>query len=466
MKLKNLITLFGILFSVLGLANTPLNHVLMGFNIADLMPSTELSVWYKLDEKDRVYVEGRLKEIHAGITKLDQQAQDLQGLSDGSKLNRSVGISLEQFVQKAREFQRDFRALENQVGGLSLLHRTLPSFKDRKLNFEAAVQFYNSAKAELVGQVSALTFFLKGHNGKVVLHRGLDVDALLVTAQSSAEERRGLRNEITKQRIMKTQDQTQIETLFKYTHKTLSYFVRTYGSSQRYRYAENPQGLERDVRKISDLFMVRSYLRALYRVRIGVVGIQYKKGTFHSDLFSSSEVPFLSQPVTQDAVIQELQDHVNSAHKSHSEKLGHHSEWNYGLSLLVRAYSYLQGDSQLVAQNVFVFELLKNDMEEEMMIGDPSSDLMSHFKARYYYRNPEEKERNVRILKELFKEGALGEVSVDSLQGVLNTVLPAFQNFEDQAGESRHNEDLLNQLLDPSNPLTQRRKERAEKLDL
>jgi hypothetical protein len=52
------------------------------------------------------------------------------------------------------------------------------------------------------------------------------------------------------------------------------------------------------------------------------------------------------------------------------------------------------------------------------------------------------------------------------LLGVIGAVLPAFKNFEDQAGESRFKQELLQQIADANNPLSRERADRANELDL
>lgn len=186
--------------------------------------------------------------------------------------------------------------------------------------------------------------------------------------------------------------------------RTLQGFVETYGSSERWRSisAVEQQKRAEDWQELARAFFLRSYLRTMYKMPIGAIGIDYSKMPFGLERFvgrTHDILTFRGEIMwSEEDFIRGEQDYRNALlraeERSADVKLGD-LKWDEATKILEgditflikgrNLMTWLSGQRNLAEAVRMVIRLLAADFYEERLIQRPlgSVEMLTRFRARY-----------------------------------------------------------------------------------
>lgn len=206
------------------------------------------SIWNSLEPNQQTYLNDRIVEISSMTDKLSDLTTQLKNMSDESRVERYQGIELKELLRLIRSFQNEDHALDIKIGELSYIFSKLNSSKHDQINLDFVTDFFRSAKNELIKQSEILTFIVRQPNNQVIIHQSLCTETLLKKIRHSAHQRKEIRDNVSRLRDWSNGDLNQVQSAFQNLFSKLI-----------------------DSQVLDNFFMIRSYLRALYQLRLGEI---------------------------------------------------------------------------------------------------------------------------------------------------------------------------------------------------
>lgn len=367
------------------------------------------------------------------------------------------------FLAAVNRFQMARFALENRIESLKSIADSLPSrlaidaegagLKDipnyGNIKFDPIVDFYKGRMKELVTAVSNLQqgvivangteHIIRANSGKALV---LEVKGLLLSPEKIAE----LRKQVVRARRWGVKAYDTINDYTVYCKKLVQNFIKTYGTTERYRSISGAEATERenDAKRIVQAFWTRSYLRAVYGMPIGAIGINYDKNWFQLDVVLNRTLQsFYEEPVWDETELVRVAQNYRNALKivdDRSQRIldGNLSWVASGRNLI----TWLAGHRNLAKAQHMILNVLAADMYEERLImqADGLAQMKQRYRARYastqedrdYYRN---------LQKAYDPQGgadagaAIGIVT-DSINGKFQDVLVYMKTKEDELAQA------------------------------
>lgn len=368
-----------------------------------------------------------------------------------------------EFLAAVNKFQMGRFALENRIESLRSIADALPSrlaidaegagLKDvpnyGNVKFDPIVDFYQGRIKELVTAVSNLQQNVIVANGAehiIAANSGkaleLSVKGLALSPDKLAE----LRKQVVKARRWGVNATDTINDYTVYSKKLVQTFIKTYGTTERYRSISGAEATERenDAKRIAQAFWTRSYLRAVYGMPIGAIGINYDKAWLHLDVVLNRTLQsFFEEPVWDQAELQRVAQNYRNALKLVDERSQRILDGNLSLVASGRnLITWLAGHRNLAKAQHMILNVLAADMYEERLIleADGLAQMKLRYRARYastqedrdYYRN---------LQKAYDPQGdadpgaAIGIVQ-DSINGKFQDVLVYMKTKEDELAQA------------------------------
>jgi hypothetical protein len=360
----------------------------------------------KRSQHDLQYFKSAVQHVNGLFKTLVEQTvygqNGLKKMSDRSRLQRPVGY--QEFLDQVNRFEQQSIELRNAIGQFSTITSAFPSQVPvnvdgtpraipgyGQVNFAQVSTWYNTQLDKITQYLADLPYAILLANKQVHLiaeksGKGLALD--VPSFQYSAEEILKLKKQARELRVL-PQDELE-EYLEPYTLKLKQMtqaFIKTYGTSERYRYDQKTEDLmAKEIKNYIEYFYARSYIRAVFGMPIGAIGIRYNKSTFNLDvMFSSNTVSFLEEVITDERdMIRAEQDYNNLLATMKGRTVAVFGKDVNFLDRINTAFTWLKGKNRLAVANKMMFELLYNDFKEErLMYAGDLPGMKTMFTQRY-----------------------------------------------------------------------------------
>lgn len=368
-----------------------------------------------------------------------------------------------EFLAAVNRFQMSRMALENRIESLRSIADALPSklaidaegagLKDvpnyGNVKFDPIVDFYKGRMKEVVAAVSNLQQNVIVANGAEHIIRAntgksleLSVKGLALSPEKIAE----LRRQVVRARRWGVKAYDTINDYTVYCKRLVQNFIKTYGTTERYRKISGAEATERenDAKRIVQGFWTRSYLRAVYGMPIGAIGINYDKNWFHLDVVLNRTLQsFYEEPVWDQAELVRVAQNYRNALKIVDERSQRILDGNLSYIAAGRnLITWLAGHRNLAKAQEMILKTLAADMYEERLIME--ADGLAQMKQRYrarYASTQEDRDYYRKLQKAYDPQGdadpaaSIGIVQ-DSINGKFQDVLVYMKTKEDELAQA------------------------------
>jgi hypothetical protein len=394
--------------------------------------------------QDAEYVKQTVKQIENQIQLLINEINGVNGFQDMFIKAAGTGSSIEllEYLAVTKNLRVAIQRVDAQIQGLFLIPSAIKSQESVKIDgkekvslpaplkvdLEGIEKFFKDQKAAVLSVIADATLVVKMPNGVVTKIKGYDYVPKEVAV--SADELDKLRKEARRDSMIPRDARARINEFNMLAREEIQQAIASFGTSQKYRFRINDEGKEQALSRLAEIFWARDYLRAVYGVQLGAIGITYDKKVANIDFFTSSnKIKFLSQFLTRDADLTKNQDLLATALRTQE---GRDQEvFGEGVALLDRMNSginFVRGEAQLSAINVVILKLLERDTRHEKIVSKPGG--MKAIRAEYrnvYYTSDEAEaaanERADQYLGEYDEE----DIEQDTLAVEAGTLLGTFQ---------------------------------------
>jgi len=369
-----------------------------------------------------------------------------------------------EYLAAINKFQMARFALENRIESMKSIGDALPSAMALdaegsglktapnygKIDFDPIVGFYKGKIKEVATSVSNLQqnvivangteHIIAANTGKGLL---LEVKGLLLPADKIAQ----MRKDVLKARRWGVKAYDSINDYTVYSKKLVQNFIKVYGTTERYRKIDGAEAVERenDAKRIVQAFWTRSYLRSVYGMPIGAIGINYDKKWFGIDeVLNRTLQSFYEEPVWDQTELVRVAQNYRNALKIVDERSQKVADGNLSWVASGRnLITWLAGHRSLAKAQHMILNVLAADMYEERLImeADGLAQMKLRYRARFastqqdrdYYRN---------LQKAYDPQGdadpgaAIGIVT-DSINGKFQDVLVYMKTKEDELAQAQ-----------------------------
>lgn len=323
-----------------------------------------IEAFYKRGEKDGEVLRSTLDRLRGNIEELNQLSSDLHTMSDSRSFQ---AVPVKEFLDRVEAYRKRSDNFKIDIQTLKYLPKLRPDItadKEGVVNMQELVDYYNGIVQAITRRAELLHFTVKLPDETTRRLTIVEVDEFLDEGPIySPEEIERMSKEITALRIMPSRDRRVIDTSINhFTFRAIHAFIDTFGTSQRYRTSVDLAGAKRAKEMLLDAFWARSYLRAVYGIKIGSIPVEYTKRVFNLDYYlSDMQVP--SAQAIYD--VNDLTRYANMATEAFGTVESSASrEWRS-----VNAWvTWASGKSNEMDTKFFIIGLLKRDLDEEITL--------------------------------------------------------------------------------------------------
>jgi hypothetical protein len=266
-----------------------------------------------------------------------------------------------------------------------------------------------------------------------------------------------------------------------YVKQLVQRFITTYGTSERYRFQnERTQKLKEEAaRDLVHAFWSRSYLRAVYGMPLGAIGIRYQKRMANIDFFTAAKeiFQFVEEPVWDEREMVEMNQNYSNALNVADARASKILDGN--VSLLRRAnalVTFIAGNAELADALKTILFLMAADFHEEKLIIQPGGlrQMTARYRARYLITDADKafyKALGCSYDPSSCEQGSsdpygdMTAMSGGSLQKRFSDTLIECQTMEDRLGQAKEIEAQIANAQSYSKQGIDHRKERRRRLD-
>lgn len=323
---------------------------------------------------------------------------DLSIKSDGGNF-----IPYTEFLTARKDFNQKLIAIDTKLGAIFLLPTALNgqetanlSSGDVKIPGPLKVQLdgfkkhFETQKSAILGQITNATFNLKMPNGVTKSRKSIGWNASPADLSIPADKINQMRLEAKREMKPTKEFKSMMNEFNQFTKDNFRQVIQSFGVSQTYRFDSEDNTLAKDMnmKTISEIFWARDYLRAWMGIQLGTFGINYKIQKFEWNFFSdSNKVPWLGQFFRKNADLTKMHKGITEALRV--QKSRNQEVLGKGVDFVDRIFSLgnmIAGQAQLSEINVMVLELIKRDIEMEMMLSKPGGRrlVVDEYRKRYY----------------------------------------------------------------------------------
>ncbi|MBY0370965.1 hypothetical protein K2X33_09780 [bacterium] len=372
---------------------------------------------FKQRDQDYEYFQKTVKEIEGEFTTLLKvnvydPTTGLKGISDRNVLATPPGfIKSQDFLKAINDYNVQKQLLQTRILTLTAISEgmvpssmelkldqagqkvgTVPqyakvSFVELKKFYEdrvAAIDLFVSNLPQNVMTGNNIPYFITANSGKGLV---LEAPATRLTSAQLQE----LREKVLEMQMWDVNATDTLDAYTKFIRQRIQIFLKDYGNNERFR-SIDPQikaMREAEAKMIADAFWTRSYLRTVYGMPIGAIGIEYQERWFHLDVLTSTtnSLTAMLEPVIWE---ENQMDKIEKAYRRalnradvRSEKIfdGDLSFLQAGENLL----TFLGGQRNLAQASQMMLNLLAADCYEERLImrGGTLPEMVARFRSRY-----------------------------------------------------------------------------------
>jgi hypothetical protein len=350
----------------------------------------------KIDDRnkaDKEYFLNAVQTIESQFEALlTQTVYGKNGLRQMS-VDAEAGIftPIAKFATALNEYMMQKTALEAKIASLTSIVGSLPSHvainaegsglknvpNYGNINFENIKNFYASRLAKVDEELSNLPQKLTLANGNPHIMEGgagtsLSIPKQLV--QLSSDQIKKMRYDVFKAKNWGSESKRELNDYTVYVKRLVQTFIKDYGTTERFRFHNQADEKHKAdlLREIADAFYARSYLRAVYGMPLGTIGISYQKRTANIDKFTVSTEALstmMMEPVWDETNLNTIQQAYYNALEVSVARSSGILTGNTGLLNRANALlTYLGGYSQLADVTNSVLQLMAADLYEEKLI--------------------------------------------------------------------------------------------------
>lgn len=372
-------------------------------------------------------------------------------------------ITLMEYLAKTQAITAQVNLVDNKIKGLLLVPSAIQSQEEVKAKGKALAtlpaplktdltkiqDFFEAQKKKALSQAEAFSFLVIMPNKVPKTITGLNfVPEKPIIPPAKMKE---MLIQARRDRQLTTDEIQLIDTINLAALEQTRDLIRVLGSSQTYRFQLNEKGKEMNLERLVELFWARDYLRAVYGMPIGAIGVDFRKKKFHTDIFTS-RIRFISEFIRTESDLILYQDAVANA--LYTADLRNKEILGKGTKMLERVMSgvaFVKGESQLAEINALVLKLIERDIRHEMLMTRPGgvNQMRDSYRAVYYTSAEREQYYNELADKYLPEDG-FGEDTGGLTEGTLITAFSDSKLGLDAALErieaAREQLDAINRL--------------------
>lgn len=395
--------------------------------------------------QDRQYVESVVRQIEQTIQDVLKDLNGASGLvTISNKALTGESIELLDYMSHVQSYEVMIGSLNTKIQGILLIPSALQSKEQvvidgkvrtempapLKVDLQKIQNFFEGKMGLITAKLTTLKFLIKMPNGALETISGVEFKPQDIIY--SPEQLAQLRDEV--QKILLAAEvgaEDKVNELNLYSREQLQAVLKTFGTSQRYRLQLNKEGKDQNLSDLEGLFWARSYMRAVYGIKLGAIAIDYKKRGLNIDFFSSSNrINFVGDFVKRDSDLREYQDAIINAlvtQTSRSKEVL--ASETAMLDRINAAITFVKGEVALNEINVAVLKLLAADISEERMLGQVGgSKLMRQQYKNRFYKSDEIKAQLIQKEDALLGKSDASDVDADMMTADGRTLRGAFQN--------------------------------------
>ena len=420
-----------------------------------------LSVLKARDQRDYEFLYASIENLHGGLRDLSLPVQQLQTMSDQSL---TEGVAVQDFLGSVRSYEQAISLLKNQISTLALLPTLkIDAMKELsgKINFAPLQQHYLQQLAFLEQHIASNRFNLTLPSGAIHVQMGINTQSLKSMQLFSAEQLANMRKQANAKKMMKTEERNIIEqSINAFTRSALETFIDAFGTSERYRSSSDKEGQIKAAEALSDAFWARSYIRAVYGIKIGSVPVNYQKRLFNLD--------YLISNISIGAITFWDESHLEKARNLAVESQA--TAQYEGASSVLREFSTLISGSG-AAEHVkkFVIDLIKRDLEQELTLGRRGGlkEVRSTYR-QFYYATEAKMLHYQQMTQQIFGspeeddlEANVPVIESGTLRGVIAQCISVLEAMEERLEEARQIDNSL-AIITSDYKTVNKRKKRAD----
>jgi hypothetical protein len=385
-----------------------------------LLQKTYLDAILSRSQADRDYFLAAVKDVEGEFKRLAQEnvygATGLKGMSDRSTKGGNQPVASADFLKAINDYNSARLALDTKINSITSIAGAFPSQVETKadgsgvgnvptygnINFAKLTEFYADKLAKIDNFLSNLAYSIQLPSGlphMIVENSGkglvLDVPAF----QFTTEQIRDMQKKALALRQWDAKAEETANTMTVFVKRLVQKFISTYGVTERYRFHDAAYAKQKEdaARELVTAFWSRSYLRAVYGMPLGAIGIPYAKRMANLDFFTASTkglAQFNEEPVWEQTEMVQIEQNyrlaLNTADARASKIL------DGSVSLMRRAnalITFLGGYSQLADSMKTVLTLMAADFYEEKLIMQPGGtrQMASRYRTRYLITDEDKK---------------------------------------------------------------------------
>jgi len=334
----------------------------------------------------------------------------------------------------------------------------IPAYRD--IDFKPLTAFYKTKTEEMTAGLKNLQHFIIVANGtEYITPVGKGLELGRVGTLLPKEEIQRLRDKITKARTWTRSEEKAVDSYTSNIRLLTSAFIDTYGREQRYRSLSEADKAKRgeDAKFLVEAFFTRSWIRTIYGMPIGAIGLDYSRSPFHIEVITKStkSLALFHEEVMwkeRQFILQEqnYRDALRRV-KVRSQDVDFSNIMDGDLGFVATAeniLTWLGGQRNLAKSLEMVLFLLAADTYEERLIQRAGGldKMKGRFRARYA-STPADKEFYTKIANEYDPRGNAvqgGGLTDDSVYGKFTAVRNLIRTKQDELG----NMELVQATLD------------------
>ena len=422
-----------------------------------------LSLLRDRDQRSYEFLYSAIETLHSGFLELQDSLQTLQQLADESLTGP---ISVQDYLTAVRSYNQQVSFLDDRIIGLDLF----PTMKeDAAADMSSTIQMqplkehYQSKLRTLDTQVNRLYFRLGLASGAMFEQVGIDTQRLQGVQLFSAEQIKRMKRDLLKKRAMPTRAQVTIDqSINAYTREALQGFVKTFGTTERYRASSDSLGRYNAVQDLQDAFWARFYIRATYGIKIGSIAVDYQKQIFNAD-YLLSDVQIGAVSVWNES---HLMMALNLATEAQATLFNKGAWW---ITKSLRALSTMvTGVTATEEAKKVIIGLIRLDLEQELALGKSGGLKKVRANYRDFYYTSEEQKARVKAREQVVfgdaddddLEADVGVVDAGTLKGVISQCINVLEQMEVNLEEASKLQASLD-VITKDNAVIAKRKKRA-----
>lgn len=421
-----------------------------------------LSILQQRNQRAYETLHSALENLHAEFIVTGNTVLALQSLADEGLTNPPP---VQNFLAAVRHYELDVITLQNRINSLVLSPELLSDDQSgltTQINFSLLKQHYASELEKLKHTVASIHFRLALPSGVWHEQIGLDISALRQMTLYTEQQISEMRNKIRKLKTVPTIERQVIDQgINTFTKTALETYIDVFGTSERYRTSYDPVGMQKAAEALKEVFWARSYIRAVYGIKIGSLPVLYQKHIFNLDYYLSS-VSIGPAAIYAESKLVEA---ANTA----TEALAtlHDIDATPFSASLKHIQTWITGSTRAINAKRFIITLVWQDLDEELELGKYGG--LKKIRASYrerYYQTPKEKNDTKKKERHIFPdtddpEADLDVVDQSTLRGVIRSCQSSLAIVEDRLYQARQLEDTL-EAITRNNTVTKNRKIRQE----